>query len=166
MNFQKRTDYLWNKPGKCTYVLNSSRCHEKMTEFWCFECRKRPFFTLFPATSAFSRFSRLYDLGHSKSVLWSFFSHSWRKTDLKTCITPPKPKIFSLTFPWTRDLKYAQCKLRMILRRVPDTIHVVVSTNFYMIRLWGATNPDTPFCQTFWLWPDLWHHRWHRGQQH
>ena len=41
-----------------------------------------------------------------RKVLKSHFSRCWQKTDLKTCITPPKPEIFSLTFPWPRDVRW------------------------------------------------------------
>ena len=118
----------------------------------------------------FSNFQCVPNLGHSKSVLRSFFAFL-TITDPKTCITPPKPRIFSLTYPWPRDLEWpwpSTClrMLRMILRSVLYTIHVVVLTSFHFIRLWCATNPDTPNHQTSWVLPDLWLHQWPRGQQH
>ena len=64
--------------------------------------------------------------------------------------------------------KYVHRKLRIILKCVPDTTHVIVLTYFHLIRLniEYETKKDTPNRQTFWLWPDLWRHRWLRGQQH
>ena len=45
-----------------------------MTRSWCFEDKKRRFFTLFPAISAFPDFQNLSDFGRLKSVLESFVS--------------------------------------------------------------------------------------------
>ena len=42
------------------------------------------------------------------------------------------------------DLEYAHRELRIIIRSVPDTIHVVVLTYFNLVQLQCATKPDTP----------------------
>ena len=83
----------------------SGRYLEKMTKFWCFEGRKRLFSTLFPAISVFSQLKKC-PIWAVKIVFLGQFLRFWRKTDPKTRITPPKPYIFSLTFPWHRYLEW------------------------------------------------------------
>ena len=102
-NFRiKKSEYMWKSPVRCIRVQNFQQIPWKMTECWRFEDQKRTFFTLF------LRFSDL-----KICLIWAFqkafydhFSRSWRKTNQKTCITPPKPKIFSLTSLWPRDLEW------------------------------------------------------------
>ena len=88
----------------------------------------------------FTIFQNLSELGRSKSVLGSFFVFLTKKMTQKDVSYCPNPK-FSV---WPSldvvtlndlDLEYAEWKLRMILRSVPDTIHVVVLTYFHSIRL-------------------------------
>ena len=93
---------------------------------------KRAIFHTVSAISKFSLFSLFSDFGPFRSLIsvWPFL------------------ELMTLN---DLDLEYAHRKLRMILRSVPDTIHVVVLTYFHFIRLWCATKPDTPNRQTFWL---------------
>ena len=77
--------------------------------------------------------------------------------------TPPKPKVFSLTFlwprelgcPWTESLEW----LLQILRSVPDTILVGFLTYFHFMRLQCETKQDLINHQTIWISADLWRYR-------
>ena len=86
---------------------------------------------------AVSDFQILSDFSHSKSVLGTFL-HSWWKSDLKTCITSPKPKIFNLIIfdlMTLDDLDLTQGHKR--LRgpwSIPHMIHVVQSAYFNLLR--------------------------------
>ena len=71
--------------------------------FWI----KNPLFRYFREYGYFSSFRILSNLSLVKGVLRSFL-RSCRKSDLSTCITPPKHKILNLTFfdlgigwPWS-----------------------------------------------------------------
>ena len=121
------------------------------------------------AVSAFSRFSKFVRFGPFKKCSRVIFRVLDEKLTQKHVSHHPNPKFsvwpfLDLVTLNDLDLEYAQRKLRMILRSVPDTIFVVLLTYFHFIRL--STNPDTRNRQTFWLWPDLWRHQWPPGQQH
>ena len=118
------------------YLLSYARklMSRKMAEVFYFQCPKRPLLCYYRGFWHFSDFQILSDLGRSKSFLGSFF-HSWRKHDLKTYITPPKPQILILTFfdlVTLDDLGLTQCdkSLRRVLRSIPNRIHVVPSALF------------------------------------
>ena len=57
---------------------------------------KATFYAIYEDCGIF-RFSNCVRFGPFRCVLWSFL-RSWRKSDLKTCITPSKPEILNLTF--------------------------------------------------------------------
>ena len=73
----------------------------RVLPFWM--PRKATFYPIYDDFGIFSDFQILSDLGPSKKVPRSYFAfltNIWPKT----CVTPPKPKIFNLTFltswPW------------------------------------------------------------------
>ena len=137
-NFQK-PEYLWKNSDRYICVQNFEQISWKNALVLVFWRSKPVIFTCYLEFLHFPDFQILPDFGRSKSAL-GLFLLLWRKPDLKTCMTPPKHKIFCLTFPWPRDLEWpwhwiCHRKPRMILRSVPDTIHVVTLTYFHLIRL-------------------------------
>ena len=162
---------MWENPIRCICVQNFKSISWKMTNLWHFEGRKWPFFTLFPGISTFLRFSNFVRFRPFKKCSRVIFrvldekltqKHVSRRQNQKFSVWP-FPDLVTLN---DLDLEYAQRKLIVILRSVPDTIHGVVLTYFNIIRLWCATKPDTPNHPTFWLWSDVWRHQWLFGQQH
>ena len=84
---------------------------------------------------------KIYLIWAVQEPFYSHCSSSWGKLTQNHVSRRPNTK-FSvwpfLDLVTLNDLvffKYAHGKLRMILRSVPDTIHVVVLTYFYSIRL-------------------------------
>ena len=109
----------------------------KKYRVWYFESRKWRFFRLFPEMSTFSYFQMLSGFGRSKGVLRSFFAFLTKNCYKKHALHVPNIKVSVWPFLHlvtlnVLDLEYAHRKLRMILRRVPDTIHIVVLT----ISIW------------------------------
>ena len=83
---------------------------------------------------------RFWPLSAVQKLLFGHFSLSRRKTNIKTCTTPPNPKFLvgpflDIVTLGDLDLKYAHRKLRTVLRSVPDMIHVVLLIYFHLIRL-------------------------------
>ena len=136
----KKLEYMWKNLVRCICVQNFMQITWKNGWVLVFWRLKRPFFTLFPAISVFSRFSKFVRFGTFKSVLWSFFAFLTKHWTQKHVLRRPNPN-FSvwplLDFVTLNDLdlEYANRKPRMILRSVPDTIHVVALTYFHFIRL-------------------------------
>ena len=63
-------------------------------------------------------------------MIYGHFLRSGRKSDLKTCITPPKLKILNLNFFDLVMLDYLDLtqgpkRLRSILRSMPDKMQVI-----------------------------------------
>ena len=130
-----------------------------MHQFWRFEGRKRPFFTLYPAIPASFRFSKCVRFGPFKKCCRVPFRILDEKQNQKRVSHRANPK-FSvrpfLDFVTLNDLdlEYAHRKLWMILGSVPDTIHVVILTYFHSIRLQSAIKPDSKLSNILALtWP-------------
>ena len=117
----------------------------KMPEFWCFEGPKRPFSRYFRQFLHFFDFQNLSDLGRSKSVLGPFFTFltiNWPKNMHHSSQTQTfQFDLSSTSWPWMIDLEYAHRKLGMILRSVPDTIHIVDKFSRSIERRLNLVNP-------------------------
>ena len=107
-----------------------------LTNGWVlpFSLLKKVTYALF-TVSAFFRFWNLSDFGGQKVSSKLIFLRSWRKLELKVCITPPKLKILNLTFIDLvaindLDLTHGHKRLRRVLRSTPNTIDVVPSALF------------------------------------
>ena len=100
----KNTQYMWKicQVLICT-KFKINRYLGKTPSFGALKVAKG-YFDAIPGEFCIFSIYRFCPIWAVQSVLWSF-SASWRKTDLKTSTTPPKHKIFSLTFNWCRDLK-------------------------------------------------------------
>ena len=95
----KESKYIRQDTCKWKGAKNFNFISWKMAKFCRFECPKRQLFTLFTRASAFFRLlSNFVRLGKFKNGFRVIFLYSWRKSDLKTCITHPKPTILNLTF--------------------------------------------------------------------
>ena len=118
------------------------------------------------------RFSELYfltDFDASKSVLGSFFAF-FAKIWPKTWIAPLNHEIFllDLFFTW-----WPAVTLTSIIVTKHSKWYVQMSETLSMPISWlclcltsqfCSPMSPSPKCRTFWLWPDLWRHSWHRGQ--
>ena len=80
--------YFGKWPSVCVLKIKNGHFHAFSGDFCVF-----PIFKICPIWAV-------------QKAFYDHFSRSWRKTDPKTCITPPKPKIFSLTSLWPRDLEW------------------------------------------------------------
>ena len=137
-NFRK-PEYVWMNPVRCIctkfHVGILKNCTVLL--FWR---SKRAIFTLVPAISVFYRSSKFVRFGPFKGcsrVIFAFLMSTWPKNMYHAAQTQNFQSGLSLTFMTLTDpdLEYANRKLSMILRSVPGTIHVVVLTYFYLIRL-------------------------------
>ena len=93
----KNTQYMWKTCQVliCTkFKINTYL--GKTPSFGALKVAKG-YFDAIPGEFCIFSIYRFCPIWAVQSVLWSF-SASWRKTDLKTSTTPPKHKIFSLTF--------------------------------------------------------------------
>ena len=135
-NFQvfKKVEFFWKSLVNGYAYKLSSLYLQKLMSFAVFNAQKGHFLRYLRWFRYFSYFQLLSALDHSTSVLGSFL-HSWRKSDLKTCIAPPKFNILNLTFfylvalydlDFTQDLK----RLRRVFRSIPDMSNVVLSALF------------------------------------
>ena len=117
----------------------------------------------------FSDFQILSDFGASKvfRVIFRVLDENLPKNMYHATQTWDFQFVLFLTpWPWmSLTFYFAFRKLGMVLRSIPDTIHDVL----WLISIWSDCIHDkTKHAnrQTFWIWPDLWRHRWPRGQQH
>ena len=119
---KKKTEYMWSNTCRWICIQSFKLITSKTAKFCSFEWPKRPFLTLFTRIPATFRFSNFVRFGSFKKFPKVVFLRYWRRYDLETYITPPKPKILSLTFltswPW-------MTRFRKVLRSSPDTINVV-----------------------------------------
>ena len=145
--FRKNEDNFSNKKGICVketcQVCICTKFHVdilKNGRVLVFGRSKRSFFTLFPAISVFSQFSKLVRFGPFKKCSGVTFRVVDEQLTQEHLSRLPNP-LFSvwpfLDLVTLNDLdhEYANRKLRMILRSIPDTIHVVVLTYLFFIRL-------------------------------
>ena len=89
-------------------------------------------FLYFPAFQFFARF------GTFKNCARVIYRVPDKKTTLNHVSRLPSTKLSVwplLDLVTLNDLEYGHRKLRTILRNVPDTIHVVMLTDFHLIRL-------------------------------
>ena len=113
------------------------------------------FFTPFAGSSAFSAFQICPIVGVQRcsGAFFAFLIKNWPKIMHHT----DQNRAFQFDLSLT-DLspKYAHWDLRKVLWSIPDTIHVVLLTYLYLIRLLCALKPGMTNRQAFCCWPDRW----------
>ena len=146
----KTPENIWkNIFDKYVYIISSWYLKNGwVLSFWM--PRKEDTFTLFTRISAFYLFSNFVRFGPFKNCSRAIFSGFWLKFHLNTCITPPKLKIFNLTFlvEWLGGhLEVSQTRSMSFHRLYFNLVWLLNRAKRAMTDI----KKD--------LWPDLWRHK-------